>query len=337
MAKYINGSIKFPSALKPTGAQPLDDRTIVKTFNDLLDENTFIIDGASAAYPGMSVTVIDENKTYILKGVHPLDDNGVEIEDEWIASDLKIAENWVPAGSSDLSGELAGINSRVDGLEDRIEDAEAALGNISYPVTDVKVNGTSAVKDGVAEITIDTGLTEGEVKDLIDASFNEFVAEVTDNNTVDTFKELIDYAAEHKSEIGDLVAEVDKKIESISVNGVDATVANGAADVKIEADDIELGTAITSDGEVANEDGSNVIHAVDTKLSIVLQGIYDSISGAEAGGVHAIVAADKSVLINSANKNNPTVKVQLSTNANNLLSVDETGLFAAMYYEGDDE
>jgi hypothetical protein len=337
MAKYINGSIKFPSALKPTGAQPLDDRTIVKTFNDLLDENTFIIDGASAAYPGMSVTVIDENKTYILKGVHPLDDNGVEIEDEWIASDLKIAENWVPAGSSDLSGELAGINSRVDGLEDRIEAAETTLENIPYPVTDVKVNGETVVKDGVAEITIDTGLTEGEVQGLIDASFKEFIAEATDNNTVDTFKELIDYAAEHKSEIGDLVAEVDKKIESVNVNGVDASVTDGAASVKIEADDIELGTAITSDGNVPSEDESNVVHKADAKLSIVLQGIYNSISGAEAGGVHAIVAADKSVLINSADKNNPTVKVQLSTNANNLLSVDETGLFAAMYYEGDDE
>lgn len=242
MAKYINGSIKFPSALKPTGAQPLDDRTIVKTFNDLLDENTFIIDGASAAYPGMSVTVIDENKTYILKGVHPLDDNGVEKEDEWIVSNLKIAENWVPAGSSDLSGELA-----------------------------------------------------------------------------------------------DLITTVDKKIESVNVNGIDATVTKGAASVKIDADNIELGTAITSDGEVANEDESNVVHKADAKLSIVLQGIYDSISGAEAGGVSAIAAADKSILINSADKNNPTVRVQLSTNENNLLSVDGTGLFAAMYYEGDDE
>jgi hypothetical protein len=337
MAKYFNGSIEFPSALLPSGTQPLDDRTVVKTFNDLLDKNTFLVNGSAATYPGMSVSVIDENKIYVLKGTPKLDKDGQPINDELIASDHTQKDNWVAIGSSDLSGELADISGRVDGLEGRIEDAEAVLENIPYPVTDVKVNGETVVKDGVAEITIDTGLTADAVQGLIDSSFNEFVGKVTENETVDTFKELIDYAAEHKSEIGDLVAEVDKKIDSISVNGVDATVANGAASVKIEADDIELGTAITSDGEVANEDGSNVIHAVDTKLSIVLQGIYDSISGAEAGGVHAIVAADKSVLINSANKNNPTVKVQLSTNANNLLSVDETGLFAAMYYEGDDE
>ena len=337
MAKYFNGSIEFPSALLPSGTQPLDDRTVVKTFNDLLDKNTFLVNGSAATYPGMSVSVIDENKIYVLKGTPKLDKDGQPINDELIASDHTQKDNWVAIGSSDLSGELADISGRVDGLEGRIEAAETTLENIPYPVTDVKVNGETVVKDGVAEITIDTGLTSDDVQDLIDSSFNDFVGKVTDNNTVDTFKEFIDYAAEHKSEIGDLVAEVDKKIESVNVNGVDASVTDGAASVKIEADDIELGTAITSDGNVPSEDESNVVHKADAKLSIVLQGIYNSISGAEAGGVHAIVAADKSVLINSADKNNPTVKVQLSTNANNLLSVDETGLFAAMYYEGDDE
>lgn len=328
MAKYFNGSINFPSALKPTGAQPLDDRAVVKTFDELIAKDTFVVNGASAAYPGMRVTVIADNKLYILKGVEV---NGK------LTCDPTKAENWVPAGSNDVSGDIDSLNGRVDNLEDRMRTAEGKLDNIEYPVNDVQVNGESVVENGVANITIDTGLTKDDVQDLIDSSFNKFVSDVTDNKTVDTFKELVEYAAEHESEIGDLVKEVDKKIESISVNGVDATVTNGKAVVSIEADDIELGSAITSDGEAAKEDESNVVHKANAKLNTVLQGIYNSISGAEAGGVHAVVAADKSVVVNSADKNNPTVKVQISNSANNMLSLDDNGLFVAMYYEGDDE
>lgn len=328
MAKYFNGSINFPSALKPTGAQPLDDRAVVKTFDELIAQDTFVVNGASAAYPGMRVTVIADNKLYILKGVEV---NGK------LTCDPTKAENWVPAGSNDVSGDIESLNGRVQGLEDRMTAAEGKLDNIEYPVTDVKVNGKSVVENGVADITVDAGISEDEVQDLIDASFKTFVEEISDDKTVNTFKELIDYAAEHQTEIGNLVAKVDEKIDSIEVNGVGATVTNGKAVVSIETDDIELGSAITSDGEAAKEDESNVVHKANAKLNTVLQGIYNSISGAEAGGVHAVVAADKSVVINSADKNNPTVKVQISNSTNNMLSLDDNGLFVAMYYDGDDE
>jgi uncharacterized Zn-binding protein involved in type VI secretion len=336
MAKYINGSIKFPSALKPTGAQPLDDRTVVKTFNDLLDVNTFTIDGASAAYPGMRVTVIDENKIYVLKGTLAIDDNGEPIEGKWEASDHTQSDNWVAVGTGDSTGDFDDISGRVDDLEERMSDAENALQNISYPVTDVKVNGETVVKDGVAEITIDTGLTESEVQNLIDSSFNEFVAEVTDNNTVDTFKELVDYAAEHKSEIGDLVAAVGEKIESINVNGVDATVVEGAATVEIQADDIALGTAITGTDNATVYDST-------TKLSVVLQGINDSIRAAVAGGVISVASGDSVINVNNGDPNNPKVTLTVeeitddTINAGHIgLIKGDNGLYGVMYYEGDD-
>lgn len=336
MAKYINGSIKFPSALKPTGAQPLDDRTVVKTFNDLLDVNTFTIDGASAAYPGMRVTVIDENKIYVLKGILAIDENGEPIEGEWKASDHTQSDNWVAVGTDESTGDFDSISGRVDDLEERMSDAEDALQNISYPVTDVKVNGTTVIENGVANIIIDTGLTENEVQGLIDASFNEFVAEVTNNDTVDTFKELIDYAAEHESEIGGLVTAVNKKIESINVNGVDATVANGAATVDIQADDITLGTAITG------TDNATVYEST-TKLSVVLQGINDSIRAAVAGGVISVASGDNVINVNNGDPNNPKVTLLVEEASDVTISAghislikSDNGLYGVMYYEGDD-
>ena len=66
MAKLFNGKIAFASALQPTGAQPLDDRTVVQSLVELLAADTFVVNGASAAYNGMIVSVLDEQKSYML-------------------------------------------------------------------------------------------------------------------------------------------------------------------------------------------------------------------------------------------------------------------------------
>ena len=66
MAKLFNGKILFASALQPSGAQPLDDRSVVQSFNDLINSDTFVVNGASAAYNGMIVSVLDEQKSYML-------------------------------------------------------------------------------------------------------------------------------------------------------------------------------------------------------------------------------------------------------------------------------
>ena len=76
MAKLFNGSINFPSTMTPTGAQPLDDRSVVKSLQDLLSSSTF----GSAIYNGMMVSVVDEQKVYML-----VDDTKSTQEEGWVA------------------------------------------------------------------------------------------------------------------------------------------------------------------------------------------------------------------------------------------------------------
>ena len=78
MAKLFEGKKSFSLAIKPTGAQPLDDRTVVKTFADLLDENTFIVNGSQTAYNGMLVTVVNSQEIYML-----IDCDNITSEDSW--------------------------------------------------------------------------------------------------------------------------------------------------------------------------------------------------------------------------------------------------------------
>lgn len=123
-------------------------------------------------------------------------------------------------------------------------------------------------------------------------------------------------------------AEVNK-IEVVTVNGIQATIAEGTkeASVKIEADDIELGTAIESDGEV--------VYDSTKKVSEVLQSIQDSIAVAVSGGLTGVVAGN-GVEVSAVAANKQTVSVKVSTAEGNMIIADENGLYAAMYYDGDD-
>lgn len=76
MAKLFNGMINFASAIKPTGAQPLDDRTVVQSFADLLADDTFGL----AKYNGMLVAVVEDEQVYMLKNAA----NSTS-EDAWVA------------------------------------------------------------------------------------------------------------------------------------------------------------------------------------------------------------------------------------------------------------
>lgn len=83
MGKLFNGMIPFASAIQPTGAQPLDDRTVVKSLVDLYADETFGL----AKYNGMLVAVIDEQQVFMLVD----------------SANSGAAESWIPVGATGKS------------------------------------------------------------------------------------------------------------------------------------------------------------------------------------------------------------------------------------------
>jgi hypothetical protein len=116
-------------------------------------------------------------------------------------------------------------------------------------------------------------------------------------------------------------------IESVKVNGVDATISNKAAEVTIDSTKIALGKDIVSDG--------TTVYASNKYLSEVLQGIQDSIAIAVSGGLTGVVAGN-GIEVSEVAANKQTVSVKVSTVEGNMITADENGIYAAMYYEGDD-
>ena len=132
---------------------------------------------------------------------------------------------------------LAGFDDAVEGAQPR----KTADGTIEWVVpaieadiatlkTDVKalqdIVGTQEEGSGtlISRIsTLETGIntlkgnenTDGSVLKIVKDEINAFTTRVTDNDTIDTFKELVDYVATHGSEVAGITAEINKKVDKV--------------------------------------------------------------------------------------------------------------------------
>lgn len=106
------------------------------------------------------------------------------------------------------------LQGNIDALEDRVEANESAI---------EVLNGTG----------------EGSVDKKITDAFNDFSTKVTDDGVVNSYKELIDYAAEHGSEFTELVGEVDANTKAIAtLNGTGAGSVSKAISDAIAAENL---------------------------------------------------------------------------------------------------
>ena len=130
------------------------------------------------------------------------------------------------------------INQTLNDLSGKFEDYKETNNNaVSTNTSDIGTNKaaieeiqndylTSAdrtqLQDGITQVsdkaTVNASAIEilngdkavaGSVKQSIDNAFNEFAANVSNDNVVNTYKELIDYAATHGPEFTELVGKVD--------------------------------------------------------------------------------------------------------------------------------
>lgn len=128
----------------------------------------------------------------------------------------------VVSGKADKATTLAGYGigdayTKTE-VDEAIEAAESAL------ETRVKAN-----EDAIGVLN---GTGEGSVAKTVDDAINDFATKVSDDGTVNTIKELIDYAAEHGEDFTELVGEVDANTKAIATLNGNASTA-GSVDKKI--------------------------------------------------------------------------------------------------------
>ena len=134
-------------------------------------------------------------------------------------------------------------------LQDAKDYADGLVYNDAALTARVKANEDALLVLNGAD-TVD-----GSVAKQVNAAINKFASDITDNETIDTFKELVDYAASHNSEYATLAGTVQSNTTALEVlNG------NGAGSVaKAVKDAVDAEAAIARAAEEAN---ANAIKAI---------------------------------------------------------------------------
>lgn len=127
----------------------------------------------------------------------------------------------------------------ITAVEAKINNLTAAGGEPNK-IEKVKVNGTEqsisstdksvniAVPTKTSQLANDSGYqTAAQLQSAVNSAINEFATKISDDGVINTFKESIDYIAEHGSEfaamLGDITAlqtSVGNKVEKVSGKGL---------------------------------------------------------------------------------------------------------------------
>ncbi len=96
---------------------------------------------------------------------------------------------------------------------------------------------------------------QGSIQDMIDASINDFATKISDDQTVNTFKELVDWAGEHNADaVGDIVANIAENAKDIAaletkMGEAEAAIAKKAEQSALEAEAQARAAADTAESE----------------------------------------------------------------------------------------
>lgn len=130
--------------------------------------------------------------------------------------------------------EYYNVESHGQGIYFATDTQEIILNGVSYSGegSESFITLKEQVQENADALVVLNGNGEGSVLQIVNDAINDFATKISDDGTINTFKELIDYAATHSAEIIELVSEVNEVKEK-----------NNEQDVRIEALELLVGGA----------------------------------------------------------------------------------------------
>lgn len=283
------------------GTTPVSTITIPEKVYTLVTgtaNGTVKFNGEDVAVKGLGSAAYTDSTAYDTKGAaQTAEDNAkayADGKDTAIAAAKKAgtdAQDTVNA----LSGKVGTVPENKTVVE-MISDAQAAA---TYNDTEVKA-GIKANADAITKLN-GTSAVEGSVDKKVADAINEFATKVSDDQTVNTFKELIDYAADHKDEYSTLSGEVQANKTAIAtLNGKDTDAGSVAKTVKDTVDAAQATLQGNIDKKVDKVEGKGLsTNDYTTEEKTKLEGITSGaqvnvIETVKVNGV-ALTPADKAV------------------------------------------
>lgn len=289
MAKLFTGKAKFGFAFNQTGAQPLDDRSVVQSYADLLNADTF----GAAIYNGMVVATVDEQKVYML-----VDKTKATSKDGWkevgsgngslaLSAFTITAENKIFEATAENIGQIiyvtGGTESYPAGPYIVIANGEVsklgtttATGNIAGDVESLKAR-VSNVETNKADLTGLTALqtvVSGKVDNITFVGHSEN-GEIHVNAT--------DKAKWNNAASASTTNTND--IAQLKLNKADASALTNYLLAENAYDDTEVRGLITAEAIARTEAFNTLSGAVDTKVSV---NIFNTLTGTVESNYNAL-------------------------------------------------
>lgn len=258
-----------------------------------------------------AIAAINNTETGILKQAKDYADG----KDAAISNAKKAGDDAAAAVTA-LEGKVGTVTEGKTVVE-MIQDAQAAATyNDAAVKADIKKN-TDAI-----DVLNGTSAVDGSVAKKVDTAINEWAAKVSDDSTVNTFKELIDYAAAHQDEYSTLSGDVQKNTTAIAtLNG------DGAGSV-----DKKIADAIAAINKYVEKNGTDrlMTEAEGTKLAGIAEGAQVNVI--ESIKVNNVAQTVDGKAVNIAVPVADDTSIAITENKIGIKAVDVQKLFIA---EGD--
>lgn len=185
---------------------------------------------------------------------------GIKVNGTLLALTEKIADILIAEGKTNGTIAANGVDVPVHGL--------AAL---AYKAEVSETELAKALKDAIdakakqADLDTLTGNGEGSISKMIDAAINKFATDVTDDNVVNSYKELIDWVAKHGPEATKMAGGISENKTAIAdLKTLVGTLPEGATSTTVVAYITEAIAAL-SIGDYAKT--TEVTAAINTALA----------------------------------------------------------------------
>ncbi|MCX4278188.1 hypothetical protein [Muribaculum sp.] len=239
----------------------------LKVTRFVIGGESFVIPAAASDQAGL-MSPEDFNKLAgISAGAEANVLEGVKVNGVALSIASKIVDILIATGSTNGTISVQGTDVPIRGLA-----ALAYKANVSADELDAALKAVIDAKAESSEVStlsgkIDTlnGTGAGSVSKAITDAFNDFATKVSDDGVVNSYKELIDWAAKHGGEAAQMTAAITNIENLLTGIGGEGDPATVKAAIAAAINDLNIGNYYTKtevdtalNGKVSKEDGKGL-------------------------------------------------------------------------------
>ena len=205
-------------------------------------------------------TLSEKVEGLVTAGGEPNKLEGIKVNGALLTLADKIADILIAESTANGKIKVNGVDVPIHGLA-----AMAYKSNVAYDDLATALKNLIDSKAAKADLDTLNGTGDGSVKKMIDDAINKFATDVSDDGVVNSYKELIDWAAKHGGEAATMAGNITTNANAIAdLKKLVGTLPKGATSTTV-VDYIAEAIAALSIGDYAKT--SEVTEAISTALA----------------------------------------------------------------------